>query len=165
MPVLNDTLVFQHEPPGVQAAFVRKAARRTLLPAGLELYKFTGFDVIPSRAGANYSPWWAAVQPLPGTADPGLDGHVAAARTAGQSMLAYARETFAVMLGWNALSLPQTGLARVVRIQLTQPVYGFGGLCQRMREAVPPNRVVGRVNNSRSTPIFMGGAYQLTSRT
>ncbi|HVK15271.1 MAG TPA: hypothetical protein VM597_41410 [Gemmataceae bacterium] len=163
MPVLNESLVFIHEPESVQAAFVGKAARRTLLPAGLELYKFTGFDVTPGRAGAHYSPWWAAVQPLAGTPDPGLDGHVAAARASGLPMLTYAREAFAVMLGWNALALLQSGLAKVVRIGLTQPVYGFGGSCQRMREAVPAGRVVGRLNVHKSPlnpPTFRGGAYQ-----
>ena len=164
MPVLNDSLVFLHEPANVQAAFVGKSARRTLLPAGLELYKFTGYDAVPQRAGANYSPWWAPVNPLPGTPDPGLDGHVAAAKATGLPMLAYAREVFAVMLGWNSLGVPQSGLAKVVRVRLTQPVYGFAGLCQRMREVVPAHRVVGRVNVHQSPlhpPTFAGGAYQL----
>lgn len=164
MPVLNETLVFAHEPAGVQAAVVGKSARRTLLMSGMELYKFTGYDVVPNRAGSNYSPWWAAIVPLPGTPDPGLDGHVAAAQAAGLSMLEYARETFAVMLGWNSLGIPQSGLAKVVRIRLTQPVYGFGGLCQRMRETINPKRVIGKVNPRQSPmnpPTFMGGAYQL----
>jgi hypothetical protein len=164
MPILNELLVFVHEPADVQGAFVGKAAHRTLLPAGLELYKFTGYDVVPNRAGAYYSPWWAAVQPLAGSSDPGLDGHVAAARAAGLPMLTYARETFAVMLGWNALGVLQSGLAKVVRIRLTQSVYGFGGLCQRMRETVPPQRIVGQLNVHQSPlkpPTFMGGAYQL----
>ena len=164
MAVLNETLVFIHQPAGVQAAFVGKSARRTLLLAGMELYKFTGYDVVPTRAGSNYSPWWAAIQPLPDTEDPGLDGHIAAAQAAGVSMMEYARETFAVMLGWNSLSIPQLGMARVVRIRLTQPVYAFGGLCQRMRETVNPKRVIGKVNPRKSPlnpPTFMGGAYQL----
>jgi hypothetical protein len=164
MSLLNESLVFVHEPADVQAAFIGKAARRTLLSAGLELYKFTGYDVVPNRAGAYYSPWWASVQPLAGTSDPGLDGHIAAARSAGLPMLTYARATFAVMLGWNALGVVQSGLAKVVRIRLTQSVYGFGGLCQRMQETVPPERVVGRLNVHQSPlkpPTFMGGAYQL----
>ena len=78
-------------------------------------------------------------------------------------MLQYARERFAVMLGWNPLGDPGTGMAKVVRIRLRQEVYGFGGLCQRMHETVPPHRVIGRVNVNRSPlhpPIFFGGAYQ-----
>lgn len=161
---LNEDLVFIREPSYVQAAFTGGAARRMLLPACIELYKFTAYDVIPNRAGADYSPWWAAVEPLPGTSDPGFDGHIAAARAAGVPMVEYVRETFAVMLGWNALGVPQLGMARAVRIALAEPTYGFGGICQRMHETVPAGRVKGSLSSSESPlapPKFMGGAYQL----
>ncbi len=164
MAILNETLAFSQQPAGVQAAFTGKSARRILLPAQAELYKFTGYGVLPHRAGSNYSPWWASVQPISGSSDAGLDGHIAAATRSGQSMLAYARETFAVMLGWNSLGITQLAMAKIVRIKLRQPVYGFGGICQRMRETVPSKRVVGTLSPNQSPlnpPIFMGGAYQL----
>ena len=164
MPILNETLAFTAVPANAKAAFVGGAAHRTLLPAGTDLYKFTGFGAVPEVGGHSYSPWWAAVLPLPGTSDPGLDGHLAAAKAAGIPILTYARDKFAVMLGWNSLGNPQSGMAKVVRIRLLQAVYGFGGLTQRQRETVDPKRVVGTVNVHKSPlnpPIFMGGAYQL----
>ena len=164
MSILNETVAFATLDTHVKAAFSGGTAHRTLLPAGTDLYKFTGFDAVPNKAGASYSPWWAAVTSLLDISDPGLDGHIAAAKTAGLPMLIYARNKFAVMLGWNSLGNTQSGMAKVVRIRLLQAVYGFGGRTQRQREKVDPNRVVGTVNVNKSPlklPIFMGGAYQL----
>lgn len=164
MPVLNEELCFLHVHPGdpartaqVQAAFVGKTARRTPLPAGTALYKFTQFAV----SGPRVTPWWASVTPLPGFGDPGLDGHLAAARAAGLTVLEYARQRFAVMFEWNTLGGPaagQHGLARVERVRLTAPVYGFAGLCQQMWES-PRAAQKGRI--LRQPVVWRGGAVQL----
>lgn len=182
---LNEELSFPHVHPGepaksagVHATFVGKAARRTLLPAGHELYKFTGYGVMPTRAGGDVSPWWASVVPLPGHPDPGLDGHLAAAAAAGLPVIEYAREAFAVMLNWNTLGVVQTGLAKIERIRLTQPVYGFAGACQRMRESLGAGGERRRMAHKTTAggkplvreawkspehrpPTFMGGAVQI----
>jgi hypothetical protein len=185
MPVLNEVLSFLHVHPGdparsagIHATFVGKAARRTLLPAGHELYKFTGYGVMPTRPGGGISPWWASVLSLPGHPDPGLDGHLAAAAAAELPVLDYAREAFAVMLNWNALGLLQAGLAKVERIRLTQPVYGFAGACQRMLESLGEAGERRRMRHkttaggktlvrhawkspTHNPPTFMGGAIQI----
>jgi hypothetical protein len=161
MPILNENVVFSREPAGAQAAFVNRSAHRIQLPARTRLYKLTGYGTVSTND--RFSPWWALVIPMPGTNDPGLDGHITAAAAAGQSMLEYGRAKFAVMLQWNALGNTQSGLAKVVEISLKQPVYAFGGFNQRMRETVPAGRVVGTLNVHRSPlnpPIQMGGAYQ-----
>ena len=185
MPILNEELSFLHVHPGdparsagIHATFTGKAARRTLLAAGTELYKFTGYGVMPTRPGGAVSPWWASVSPLAGHPDPGLAGHLAAAEAAGQPVAEYAREVFAVMLNWNTLGLTQTGLAKIERIRLTVPVYGFAGPCQRMRESLgaagEARRMVHKStpggkslvrhawkSPEHSPPTFMGGAIQI----
>jgi hypothetical protein len=163
MPILNEELSFLHVHPGepaksaaIHATFVGKAARRTLLPAGTDLYKFTGYGVMPTRPGGAMSPWWASVRPLAGHPDPGLDGHIAAAEAAGQTVLEYAREAFAVMLNWNTLGQPATGLAKVERIRLRESVYGFAGACQRMRESLSPEKD-GSANKRYQRKLTAGG--------
>ncbi len=167
MPALNEDLNFLHVHPGnpvataqVQAAFVGKSARRTLLPAGTALYKFTQWAV-SNASGARVTPWWASVAPLAGFDDPGLSGHLAAAQQSGMTVLEYARHQFAVMFEWNTLGGPaagQHGLARVERVRLTAPVYGFAGRCQQMWES-PRAAQKGRI--LRQPVVWRGGAVQL----
>ena len=162
MPTLNETLAFNQLPADVRAMFVGQAARRLHLPAGSALYKFTGFGVMPGRAYADMSPWWALETPVDAANDPGFSGHLRQAQAEGRSMLDYARDRFAVMLQWNSLGVPNTGLAKAVHITLKQPVYGFGGLCQRVHEA--PAEGGRRIKPGREAvapPKFRGGAYQV----
>lgn len=164
MPALNETYDFNRDAPGyVQAAFVGKSARRFLFPAGTRLYKFTEFDVFPvdrkgqGQVGKAISPWWCAVDGVPGTDDPGLDGLIQAAKAAGMSTGAYAREVLAVMFAWNTLAVSQLGMAKVLRITLTSPAYGFYGKCQRMpNDQSPLHKAQGKTRAS-----ITGGAYQI----
>lgn len=164
MPVLNETLAFGKDAPAyVRAAFVGQTARRYLFPQGTRLYKFTAFGFFPvgrdgtGAAGAAVSPWWCSVDPIPGTDDTGLDGLIAAAKAAGVPTVEYARERLAVMFGWNALADTQLGLAKVLRVVLTQPVYGFYGKCQRM----PNDRAPLQKPPAGQPASLAGGAYQI----
>jgi hypothetical protein len=164
VPHLNEAIAFSKDAPEyVRAAFVRQSARRLPLPDGTELYKFTAFDFYPvgrdgkGQAGAAVSPWWCLVDPLPGTDDKGLDGLVAAAKAAGVPTVEYAREVLAVMFGWNALASSQLGMAKVLMIRLTKPVYGFYGQCQRM----PNDQAPLHKAPAKARPSLTGGAYQL----
>jgi len=165
MPILNEDVKFNLLPDGIRNPFVGKSARRVLLPAGHRLYKFSGYDIIAvtpdgrGTVGKPISPWWASVEPFPGTDDPGLDGHIAAAQAKNQTMLAYARQVFAVMYSWNTLSIPQSGFAKVLRIMLTQSVYGFMGHNQRMPDDIEGLHAQLGVRGTR--PSLMGGAVQI----
>lgn len=165
MAILNDDVKFNLLPDGIRNPFVGKSARRVLLPAGHRLYKFSGYDIIPvardgtGTLGTPISPWWASVEPFPGTDDPGLDGHIAAAQANNQTMLEYARRAFAVMYSWNTLSIPQSGFAKVLRIVIKQSVYGFMGHNQRMPDDVEGLRAQMGVPSGRAS--LMGGAVQI----
>jgi hypothetical protein len=162
MPELNEGLAFNRAPAGVRAAFVGGTARRTRLPAGTGLYKFTAFDLYPvgrdgtGSAGRPVSPWWCRVDPDPAAGDRGLDGFLADAAAAGLPPAEYARRALAVMFAWNGLTLPGTGLLRVQRVRLLVPVYAFAGRCQRM-----PNDRAPLYRPPAGAPALAGGAIQL----
>ena len=164
MPILNETFDFGRDAPaGVQAAFENKTAKRNLFPAGSELYKFTEFDMFqPDRQGnraqgTTVSPWWCSVLPLCPD-DLGFDGLIAAARKAGKSTLEFAREWLAVKFSWNALASSQLGLAKVQRIRLNKPVYGFYGKVQRQANDRVPLSNPGRAGGPAA---LMGGGVQI----
>lgn len=94
------------------------------LKAGTRLYKFTEFGVF---GGHGITAWWAFVEPFNSGSlrDPGLSGHIHAAKAANMPMIAYARRVFAVMFEWNRLSAPALGLARVQHITLVEPANAF----------------------------------------
>ncbi|MGL4421344.1 MAG: hypothetical protein ACRCZF_11805, partial [Gemmataceae bacterium] len=64
---------------------------------------------------------------------------------------------FAVMFEWNGLSISQLGMARIQRVRLTEPVYGFLGQCQRMPNDAAPLASSGGAG----TGYLPGGGYQL----
>lgn len=161
MPVLNEDLVFNHAPRGVRSAFVNSSARRHRFDAGWELFKFTGYRVFsPDNKGriAPISPWWCSVHPVPSTIIPGLDQLLQEASRLGLTPLDYAREFLAVQHGWNSLADVQLGLARIQKLRLLQPVYGFYGLVNpqvndRLRLKKPARRG--------ESSLFRGGAIQI----
>jgi hypothetical protein len=164
MPVLNDTYDFGRDAPGsVKAAFENQTAKRHLFSQGTELYKFTEFEMFQPDAqgnrgvGARVSPWWCSVLPL-STDDLGLDGLIAAARQANKSALEFAREWLAVKYSWNALASSQLGLAKVQRIRLLKPIYGFFGKVQRQANDKVPLHKPGRTGGRAS---LMGGGTQI----
>ena len=164
MPILNETFDFGRDAPtGVQAAFENQSAKRNLFPSSTELFKFTEFDMFqPDRQGNRavgtlVSPWWCSVLPL-APDDLGFDGLVTAARKAGKSTLEFARDWLAVKYAWNTLASTQLGLARVQRIRLQKPVYGFFGKVQRQDNDKVPLSKPGRSGGRAS---IKGGGIQI----
>ncbi|HMP03192.1 MAG TPA: hypothetical protein PKD86_17645 [Gemmatales bacterium] len=164
MPALNDSLVFVHAPAGVRQAFQCGTARRHEFAAGWELFKFTGFEAFqPDRRGNRslgtpLSPWWCSILPVPGTDIPGLDDYRSQADQLGLSMLEYAREYLAVMHSWNSLADTQMGLAKIQKVKLQKPVYGFYGKVQRQANDRVPLRQPGRLGGR---SFLAGGAIQI----
>lgn len=164
MPALNESLVFGHTPEWVRKAFQNSNARRHKFDVGWELFKFTQFEAFqPDRAGnralgAPLSPWWCSMLPVPGTPIPGLDQLIEEARNLGLTLLEYAREYLAVMHSWNSLADTQIGLAKLQKVRLIKPVYGFYGKVQRQANDRVPLRNPGRLGGR---AFLAGGAIQI----
>jgi hypothetical protein len=159
VPTLNESLTFADATRtynGLADTFVNGTASRTLLPAGFGLFKFSGYGVIGTRAGAGFSPWWTGVETIPGTDHPGLDGVLAQARQSGMPTVEFARKYYAVKSEWNALGIGQLGMAKILRGHLTQPVYGFVGRCQRMNDEKGPV-----IQDQHKMHVLAGGAWQI----
>jgi hypothetical protein len=159
VPILNENLKFSDAARaynGLADTFVNGIASRTLLPAGFGLFKFSGYGVMPTRSGAGFSPWWTGIDAIPGTDHPGLDGVLDLAKKSGLPTVEFARKYYAVKSEWNALGIGQLGMAKVLRGQLTQPVVGFVGRCQRM------NDERGKVTEDQhKMHVLAGGAWQI----
>lgn len=146
-PVLNES---EASPGPAHKMFVRW--RKLRIEAGTQLFKFTEH---PLFTGGRISPWWAFVSGGP-AGDPGLDGVVSAARRSGRPVGDFIRDWFAVMVEWNALSVTQSGLWRVQRVRLLEPVFGFYGPCQRVIGNRQP-----LAHPLQDQSAFAGGALQL----
>lgn len=160
MPVLNENLVFNHAPRDVRSAFVNSTAYRHRFDAGWELFKFTDYHIFtPDKKTGSIrpiSPWWCSVHPVPGTSIPGLDQILEEASQLGLTPLEYAREVFAVQYRWNALADMHLGLARIQKLRLLQPVYGFYGLVKpQVNDRLPLKKPRGPAG------LFRGGAIQI----
>lgn len=159
MAILNENLTFAEAGrgyTGLADTFINGGARRTLLPAGFGLFKFSGYGVIGTRAGQGFSPWWTGTEGIPGTDHPGLDGVLELAKASGMPTLEFARTYYAVKSEWNQLGSGQLGMAKVLRGVLVQPVYGFVGRCQRMNNEKGPV-----VADQHKMHVLAGGAWQI----
>lgn len=162
MPVLNEGFIFRrHAPLDVRNAFHRHSAKRPLFLPSHAFYKFSELDLFRGDdlgkrcVGQPISPWWCSVSPLTGTADDVLDGLISQARRWGIPVAELARVKLAIKREFNRPYCPGLPLARVLRIRLIKPVYGFYGRATSQQDdsiplAHPPPR-----------PRLLGGGYQV----
>ena len=146
--ILNQDLKFIDLPANHQAAFSGRRARKMLLQAGQQFYKFTDATLVrPPRKPdeqPSISPWWSAVEPISET-DTGLQTLLDRAESVGVSPATFARARNAVTKQWNSMS----GL---IVMQLLVPAYGFiGGVAHQPID----NR------DEFKNVMFIGGAIQV----
>ena len=146
--ILNQKLNFNDLPVEHQAAFSGRRARKVLLHAKQQFYKFTDASLVrpPRKPGdkPSVSPWWSAVEPIV-EQDTGLQGLLDRADNLGVSPATFARARNAVTKQWNSMS----GL---VIMQLLTPAYGFvGGVAHQPIDERKDYKNV----------VFIGGAIQV----
>lgn len=146
--VLNQNLNFKDLPAAHQAAFSGRRARKMLLQAGQQFYKFTDAPLVrpPRKPGEkpSISPWWSAVIPIV-EQDTGLQGLLDSAKNLDVSPATFARARNAVTLQWNSMS----GLTIM---QLLVPAYSFvGGVAHQPIDE----------RNEYKNVVYIGGAIQV----
>jgi len=139
--VLNEDLPFHSAAPEVKQAFSGGFPQKLLLHPGLQLYKFSQYDLF--RDG-KATAWWSSVEPM-NNFDTGLEKLLERAEGTGRSQTEFARARNAVTHQWNSMS----GL---LLTSLMSPVYAFVG-----RVAAQPYDE----RSAYSNVVFIGGAVQL----
>lgn len=94
---------------------------KDLLPEGMSLYKFNGFNTLSAEAvtaATPLSPWWSPTDPY--KHDAGLTQRMMIAQANGVSFREWGRLTSVVKENWNSL-------AWLLIIELAVPVYGWHG--------------------------------------
>jgi len=95
---------------------------KELLPAGMSIYKFNGFNTLGRGTitdATPMSPWWSPT--LPFKHDAGLSQRQAIAEANGVSMREWGRLTSVIKENWSSLDW-------LLTVELKEPVYGwFGG--------------------------------------